>query len=182
MMKELNYKQYLPYLGILPAVGIFLLLKMDEQNAYTLLLRSLLLVFGYVAAWSDLKEKRVSNRLVLIMLGAWLILLTPQLFYHTEQALMAALSSALGFLAAGVLFLLVYFISKKGLGGGDVKLMAVSGLYLGINGVFPTMLWGAILASVTGLILIAAKKIGKKDTIPLVPFLYIGMLLTVYIQ
>lgn len=182
MMKEWNYRQYLPYLGILPAVGIFLLLKAGQQNAYTLLLRSLLLVFGYIAAWSDIREKRVSNRLVLIMLGAWVILLTPQLFYHTEQALMTALSGGLGFLSAGVLFLLVYFISRKGLGGGDVKLMAVSGLYLGLNGVFPAMLWGAILASAAGLLLIAAKKLGRKDTIPLVPFLYIGMLLTAYIQ
>lgn len=181
-MKEWKYRQYLPYLGIIPAVGVFLLLKVGGLNAYTLLLRSLLLVFGYIAAWSDFKEKRVSNKLVLSMLIAWLILLVPQLFYHTELALATALSSVLGFLVAGILFLLVYFISRKGLGGGDVKLMATAGLYLGINGVFPAMLWGSILASVTGLILIAAKKIEKKDTIPLVPFLYIGMLLTVYIQ
>lgn len=181
-MKNRSYKPYLPYLGIFPAVFVFLLLKIGELNTYAIFLRSLLLIFGYIAAWSDFKEKYVSNKLVLIMLAAWLILLTPQLFYHTEVALAAALNGVLGFLAAGFLFLLVYFISRKGLGGGDVKLMAASGLYLGINGVFPTMLWGAILASITGLILIAAKKIGRRDTIPLVPFLYIGMLLTVYIQ
>lgn len=181
-MKIKSCKPYLPYLGIVPAVCVLLMLKVGELNVYTILLRSLLLIFGYIASWSDFKEKRVSNKLVWLMLVVWLILLTPQLFYHTEMALAAALNGVLGFVTAGLLFLLVYLVSRKGLGGGDVKLMAVSGLYLGINGVFPTILWGAILASITGLILIAAKKIGRRDTIPLVPFIYIGMLLTVYIQ
>lgn len=182
MKKIPEYKHWLPYLGIPLVVGLLLLLKNGELNAYVLLLRALLLLFGYAAAWSDFKKKRVSNSLVLAMLAAWLILLVPQLFYHTEQALAAALSGALGFLIAGILFLLVYLISRKGLGGGDVKFMAAAGLYLGMNGVFPAMLWGAVLASIVGLILIATKKLGKKDTIPLVPFLYVGILLTVYIQ
>ena len=67
-------------------------------------------------------------------------------------------------------------------GGGDVKLMAVSGLYLGLDGVLPAMLYGSVLAAVAGLLLILGKKITPKDAIPLVPFLYIGMLLTLLIR
>ena len=73
-------------------------------------------------------------------------------------------------------------VSRKGLGGGDVKLMAVSGLYLGAGSVLPAMLYGSVLAAVTAGVLIALKKIGRKDAIPLVPFLYAGMLITVFIQ
>ena len=44
------------------------------------------------------------------------------------------------------------------------------------------MLYGSVLAAVAGLLLILGKKITPKDAIPLVPFLYIGMLLTLLIR
>ena len=116
------------------------------------------------------------------MLGAWVLLLTPQLFFRTQQAIDWALNGGLGLLLGGAVFLTVYLISRKGLGGGDVKLMAVSGLYLGLDGVLPAMLYGSVLAAVAGLLLILGKKITPKDAIPLVPFLYIGMLLTLLIR
>lgn len=181
-MKDMKYRRYLPYVGILPIVAVFLLLKLETVAADDLLGRIVLLALGYVAAWSDFKQKRVSNKLVLVMVVAWMVILTPRFFYFAEQALAAALAGIVGFLVAGVLFLLVYLISRKGLGGGDVKFMAAAGLYLGLSGVLPAMLWGAILAAITGLILIATKKMGRKDTIPLIPFLYIGIVMTVYFQ
>lgn len=178
----MNYKRYLPYIGILPIVAVFLLLKTETITAYDLLSRIVLLVLGYAAAWSDFKHKRVSNKLVLAMVVAWMIMLTPRFFYFAEQAITTALTGIVGLVMAGVLFLLVYLISRKGLGGGDVKFMAAAGLYLGLSGVLPAMLWGAILAAITGLVLIASKKMGRKDTIPLIPFLYIGIVMTVYFQ
>lgn len=181
-MRNWKYRQYLPYMGIMPLLGVLLALKLETMTVYGLLNRAVLLVLGYIAAWGDFKEKRVSNRTVLIMLAAWMILLTPQLFYHTEEAVAAALSGVFGFLLAGVLFLLIYFISRKGLGGGDVKFMAAAGLFLGFNGVLPAMLWGAVLAAVTGLVLIVTKRMGRKDTISLIPFLYVGIVMTVYFQ
>ena len=63
-----------------------------------------------------------------------------------------------------------------------MKLMAVSGLYLGADGVLPAMLYGSVLSALAAILLILCKKIERKDTIPLVPFLYAGMLVTVFIQ
>ena len=60
--------------------------------------------------------------------------------------------------------------------------MAVSGLYLGFDGVLPAMLYGTVLATLVTLVLVLLKKLGRKDTFPLVPFLYAGMLLTVFTQ
>jgi len=88
--------------------------------------------------------------------------------------------SVLGFLIGGGMFLFVYIVSKKGLGGGDVKFMAVAGLFLGLSGVFTTMFYGTCLAAAFGLLLIALKKIGRKDAIPLAPFLYVGIIVTVF--
>ena len=107
------------------------------------------------------------------------MILVPQLFIHPETGLSLLLSGAVGALFAGVVFLTVYFVSRRGLGGGDVKLMTVFGLYLGLDSVVPAMLYGTLLAAAAGGILILLKKVGPKDAIPLVPFLYIGVVLTV---
>ena len=111
-----------------------------------------------------------------------MLIMIPQLFLHTQQTLLLMLDGMIGAVLGGGLFLLVYFISRKGLGGGDVKLMAASGLYLGVSRILPAMLYGSVLAALVGLSLVLFKKIGRRDTIALAPFLFVGMLVTMLVQ
>jgi leader peptidase (prepilin peptidase)/N-methyltransferase len=148
----------------------------------TLIRWELLLVLGYVAAVGDLRERSIPNKLLLFMLGLWALTVLPQLLMDTEGALSYLLGAALGLAAGGGLFLLVYVISRKGLGGGDVKFIAVVGLYLGFDGVFSVMLVGALLSGLFALVMLALKRLGRKDAIPFAPFLYIGILLTIFLQ
>ena len=154
----------------------------ERADAVRMLIREVALIFGYVASVMDVKERRVPNKLVLAILGAWIAIMLPQLFYRTDEAIVMILDASLGAISAGVLFLLVYFVSRKGLGGGDVKLMTVMGLYFGLSNIMTVMLIGSVAAALAGLILISMKKIGLKDSIPLVPFLYVGMVVTVFFR
>jgi len=158
---------------------IFLLLHWGRSNSLELLLQGALLLLGYFAAIEDFKKWTVPNRLVLTILGAWCMILVPQMFVQPEMGLSILMSGGVGAIFAGAVFLTVYFVSRKGLGGGDVKLMTVFGLYLGLDGVVPAMLYGTLLAAAAGGVLILLKKVGPKDAIPLVPFLYTGVVLTV---
>ena len=80
------------------------------------------------------------------------------------------------------MLLTVYIISRKGLGGGDVKLMGVASLYLGYDGALSALLYGSVLSALTAVILTVMKKMTPKDSIPLVPFLYIGILITEFFR
>ena len=180
-MRTLNIKSVLPYAGLPAIVAALLLAHTGRADAYLLLRFELLAVFGYLAAVSDVKTRQISNGLVMMMLATWAIIMTPKLFLDTDSALNMLGDSVLGLAAAGGLFLIVYLISRKGLGGGDVKFMAVSGLYLGFNGSLSAIFCGTVLAALTGLALILNKKITRKDTIPLAPFLYAGMLITLFL-
>jgi len=175
-------KPILPYAGIPFICGAFLLIGAREADMFTILKLELIIIIGYIAAIHDMKTKQVPNSLVLSMLAVWIVIMTPKIFLDTDNAAAMLIDSALGFAIGGGLFLLVYLISGKGLGGGDVKFMAAAGAYLGFGGTIPAVLYGSILAALTGLTLILLKKIGRKGTIPLIPFLYIGILMTVFLK
>lgn len=83
-----------------------------------------------------------------------------------------------GFLAAGLLLYLIAVISKDGMGGGDIKLAAVMGLYLGLKPVAVALLLAFMLGGVIGLALLVTGKKGPKDAVPFGPFLALGALFT----
>jgi len=173
-------KLALPYIGIPVIISVLLILRAGNTDAFLLLWYGLSVIFGYIAALHDLKTQCIRNELVLAMLAVWVMTMTPKLFLDTEVAIRMLMYSALGFAVSGGLFFLVYLISRKGLGGGDVKFIAAAGLYLGFAGIVPTILYGTILAALVGVTLIALKKINRKDKIPLAPFLYAGMLIVIF--
>ncbi|AZN39943.1 prepilin peptidase [Paenibacillus albus] len=173
-------KPVLPYVGLPVIVIALLLVRGTGSELVTLLELMVLSIFGYLATVNDIREKRIPNTLVLAMFGAWVVIAVPQLFYDTTAALTLLLNAIIGFVVAGMLFLMVYLLSRKGMGGGDVKFMAVAGLYLGFQLVLPAILYGAVLSALTAILLILTKRMGRKDAIPLAPFLYAGILLTIF--
>ena len=172
----------LPYVGI-PIIGAALLiLRAGQLDPFMVLRYEVLIIIGYVAAIGDMKAKKIPNGLILAMMASWVLIMTPILFFDTDAAIAFLLDSAVGFATGGGMLLLGYLVRRKGLGGGDVKFMAASGLYLGAGGVLSAMFCGTVLASLTGIALILLKRIGRKDTIPLAPFLYAGFIVTVFLH
>jgi leader peptidase (prepilin peptidase)/N-methyltransferase len=62
---------------------------------------------------------------------------------------------------------------QVGLGGGDIKLYAVLGIYLGPIGVMQNIFMSCFLGAIVGLILMAIKVIKKENPIPFGPFIII---------
>lgn len=168
---------FIPLIFICIFVFVF-----SNTDILNLILWELLLIFGYIAAFIDFKYKIVPNKLILAMLCTWVIVLIPQFLLKTNETIDIFISSLIGFIVSSAIFLTVYFISRKGLGGGDVKFMAVSGLYLGANMLLTAVLIGAILSAITCMVLIIAKRINKNDAIALIPFLYIGFIIVIFLR
>jgi len=180
-MTKTKLRPALPYTGIPLICAALLIIHAGRMDSFTMLRYELLIVFGYIAAILDIKEKKIPNSLVLAMLASWVLIMVPKLFIDTDAAVVLLADSAIGLVVGGGIFLLVYIISRKGLGGGDVKFMAATGLHLGLSGILTAMFCGTVLAALTGGMLILLKKIGRKDAIPLAPFLYVGILITLFL-
>ena len=78
-----------------------------------------------------------------------------------------------------ILFLIAYFLSRKSIGLGDVKLAAVLGWYLGLALIWWDLVVGLFLAGLYSVVQLVRKKLNLKDSIPLVPFLAAGTILVV---
>ena len=74
------------------------------------------------------------------------------------------------------LYLIVLFI-PEGFGGGDIKLMAVSGAFLGTGPVVCAMFFGLLTGGAYGAFMLKSKKLGKKDVFAFGPFLAFGLAL-----
>ena len=86
---------------------------------------------------------------------------------------------------AWALFLLQVLIYPAGLGGGDVKLSGLLGLYLGWLGPGPLaagLFLGYALAAAAGLALIAAKRATRRSHLAFGPFLLAGALAAVLLS
>ncbi len=93
-------------------------------------------------------------------------------------------SLAGGILGGGGFFLVGYVASrimkKEALGGGDVKLMAMVGTFLGPTGVLLTTLVGALLGAVVGSLWLKISGKGKHTPIPFGPFLVVGAYVSLF--
>ncbi len=95
----------------------------------------------------------------------------------------AAKASAVG--AIAWLLRRLYFMFRKyqGLGLGDVKLLAASGVWIGLAGVPVQLLVGSLAALAAAVLLhLSGKTMTRQTSLPFGPFLALGLLVTLILQ
>ena len=89
------------------------------------------------------------------------------------------LESLLGILVGGGSLLLVAWTynlvtKKEGMGGGDIKLLAMIGAVIGWKGVLFTIFIASAVGTISGMLVMLKTRKGRKLAIPFGPFLAIG--------
>lgn len=95
-------------------------------------------------------------------------------FFLSEITISNSLSCLGGALCLSIPMLIVALIIKGGFGGGDIKLIAASGLFLGLD---KTLIAGIIAFFIAGIFAISVlivKKKGVKSKIRFAPYLAVG--------
>lgn len=95
------------------------------------------------------------------------------------------LNSFLGFLAGGgslFVFAVVgkLIFKKDAMGGGDIKIMAGIGTFIGWDKVLFAIFMASLFGSIVGITLIICKKIGRRQEIPFGPYLAVSSFLTLF--
>jgi leader peptidase (prepilin peptidase)/N-methyltransferase len=87
-------------------------------------------------------------------------------------------------LGGGSLFVIAtlyqWLCKREGMGGGDVKLLAMIGAFLGWDAVILTILLSSLIGSITGILLMVLKGKDFKYAIPFGPFLSLGAVIALF--
>ncbi len=140
---------------------------------YALLFSGLVVVTG-----TDLTHKMIPN---VITLPGMVVGLLGAVTVLPVGVINSVLGLAMG---GGILWLLAwlspYLFGKEGMGGGDIKLLAMIGAFLGWKPALLTIMIGSLTGSIIGISLIALRIIKRDDYIPFGPFLVLGALLSMF--
>lgn len=126
------------------------------------------------AGCQDMKYMKIENKwsAILLGIGGLSCVTMPEL---------TLVSRIVGLFCVSVPFLLAALLVQGSFGGGDIKLMAAGGLFLGWKAVLASAVIGIFFAGIwTGGRLIIGK-LERKECFPLGPFLCLGMALGVYV-
>jgi len=89
-------------------------------------------------------------------------------------------NSIAGLFLGGGLFYLIAVLSRGGMGGGDIKMMAMVGAFMGWKAVLLTTFIGSLAGSIFGIFLMVFRGKGRKTKVPFGPFLAFGAMFTMF--
>lgn len=156
---------------------------LDLRLAYSLFFITVLVVLSAI----DYDTKTIPNRLLLPAMAASVLLLPLHFLKIETLPVVNGLSvsaAALGFAAGGGFLYLVAVVAplifkKEAMGGGDIKLAAFMGLFLG-GYVMLALFIGFFLGALIGIVMIAKDRRNAQDMIPFGPFLAAGSVITLF--
>ena len=156
------------------AVNILLVVLLSVENMLLFsagvlkMLRYVILLCGVaVIACIDRRSKRIPNEILLALVYIRALVLIAECVMYPSYALSMIISALLGSILGGGMFLICYFITRGGVGMGDVKLFFVAGI---VTTVFSS--------AVYSIVQLVRKKAKLKDEIAFAPFVWIGLILT----
>ncbi len=120
-----------------------------------------------------------------IILGLLFSVVNWQILTGHLSVLPSPISSLLGVVIGGGSLLLVAWVyqlltGREGMGGGDIKLLAMIGAFLGWPSVPLTLFSASLTGSVVGLLLMLKKGVDRQYALPFAPFLCLGALFDLF--
>ena len=156
------------------AVALFLVFGLTVQAVIFFILFCLLIVVSFV----DLDQLIIPDKVTLpgILLGlAVNALVAPR---SVLGFLFAALVGAAALLAVAILGELLF--RKESMGGGDIKLAAMVGAFLGWKGVLMALFLAVLVGAIVGVVLMISGLRKRWEHIPFGPFIAAGTILVVF--
>jgi len=151
---------------------IFLIYGRSYQTLIYALLSSALIIISFI----DLDVQIIPDEISLpgIVIGLALSFIVPYISY---------LNSLLGIIAGGgIIFLIALaglaIFKKEAMGGGDVKLSAMIGAFIGWKYIIVSLFIGFFIGAIAGILLILLKIRNRDDLVPFGPFIVLGSFIT----
>ena len=148
-------------------IGIFNI-KGESVSVINTILNVIFCIWLGLASFVDIRKKKISKKMLLM--GAIIGFL---LFVFNQNG---EIKNKLLGLAIGLIFYLIYRISRGQIGLGDVGVLFIIGGAYGIDKSIQIILCSFLLVFICSIFLFIVKKLNRKYELPYLPFLFLGLL------
>ena len=123
---------------------------------------------------SDILEYRIPNKLILLGLIERIVILIFEAIFNFNNLLYTIMNEGIAFVFVLIISVICLLITHGGLGMGDVKLLLIISLFLGIEGMCYSVFLSVFFTFIIAIIFLLTKKKSKKDFLPFAPFVLLG--------
>ncbi len=145
---------------------------MNSMGLRMLTLTAFFMLLAGIAAY-DCRYRKIPDRFVLLLgiVGAASVFIMPETEISSRLA---------GIFAASLPLFFTTMLFPGAFGGGDIKLMAAAGLFLGGEQAVRALLWGIVSGGIYAAVCLLSGRKGRKDRFAFGPFLCIGIVLAYF--
>ena len=190
---EMQKNQMRKQLKTIPEIAVIILseaalLKLwfeYQSNLLTDFMFALLyvvLIIMTILCVTDYWEKIVPNRILLLLTLVCFVIVGLQAIKDINIFIRMIPGMILGVIFCAISFGAAYMLSHGSLGSGDVKLAFLLGIFLTGEYVVGTVFYGCLISALYSVFQLWRKKLTRKDEIPFVPFLYLGLIITCFVR
>ncbi|HEX9934025.1 MAG TPA: prepilin peptidase [bacterium] len=167
-----------PLVEILTALLLVGLYFKFGQAIFTLIY-GVLFAFLVPIAWIDIDRQIIPDKLTIPGFIMGWVLVSAFHFLNWKSALLGSIGTGAFLWGLGVATKSA--LKKETLGFGDVKLLVMTGVYLGFPDMFLALFLGALCATVFLFFALCLKRLKTTDRIPFGPFIALGIVIYVFI-
>ena len=135
----------------------------------------------WACAVSDRKAMLIPNAVLLCGVGLRVVLLCMEAILLPEEIVYDLIGSAVAAAGLCVLTLLCRLLSRGAIGFGDIKLLTVMGLFLGLSRIWGSLLISMLCSFFYCVFLLITKRATGKTEIPFAPILLVGTVLSLFL-
>lgn len=159
--------------GLLAVVMNLLLFSRQYEPVKCINLMMIFVILS-MAAGIDYKKYLIPNKLILAGMAGRVLLLVAEAVGNRYTIKYTLILSCIGLILGLFLMLFLTFITRRGIGYGDVKLFAWLGFSVGIMDAYYILFYSVLFAAVAGVFLLAFHKADRKKKLPFAPFIFAG--------
>lgn len=179
-MKKYKYIIY-GLLNIIIAIAI----SIKFNNCFDFSLHEIILIFSYtilinflvLISYVDYKKKIISNKCIIVLFLIRFSLIVVEILFIKNRAYYIVTQYMLGAVVGGFIFLIPRFFVKNSVGMGDIKLVSVIGLYVGIDKIMTVIFVSLLMSLLYFFIMFMLKKYSREKLVAYAPFITLSFII-----
>ena len=171
------------FLSILSGIGLTILFHyIYHYNTLIMNIRLLtLMMLLFPIAWVDYQKHIIPNKLILFGMILRIPYMLIEMTLYTESFVPMVKDIFYAIIFVLIMFIICAVVIKTGIGMGDIKLLAMIGLYQGFSGMFSSLFMSLTIAFIIAIVLLISRRKKKQDMMPFAPALLLGTLISIAI-